>query len=424
MSIDQTAYDAELESLRERIDALEREHAEHTRKANAALAAAQDKSYWLERWHLDLNELMRRRGASEARAAVRAVRAVYRGLYNLRYQAWVLPLRVHDARRAVAEERALAKAGADDPFARELSPDPLATTPVTDVLYQRLAADDLAIIEAALAPAEAALWDAAEPAERRRLALAFAAHHNIEPALARAGLRGAMPPPEIHAIRRSPAVAGGSTYYADLIVDALAETGFDLSPGVVGLDFGCSSGRVVRILAAAYPELEWHGCDPLGEAIDWARANLPEISFERSPEHPPMDYGDETFDLVFAISVWSHFGRGAGLAWLDEMRRVLRPGGRLLVTTHGVQSLAYAAASGLREREQLETIERGLYRDGFWFTQEFGAEGDYGLRDADWGTAFLSPEWLLGQTSGRWRVTAFHPGRVEDNQDLYVLEPH
>ena len=43
--------------------------------------------------------------------------------------------------------------------------------------------------------------------------------------------------------------------------------------------------------------------------------------------------------------------------------------------------------------------------------------------DPDWGTAYFTPEWLLARTSGTWRVGAYHPGRVEDHQDLYVLEP-
>ena len=44
--------------------------------ANAAVAEWQERAYWLDRWHLDLNALMRRPGASELRAALRAVRAV------------------------------------------------------------------------------------------------------------------------------------------------------------------------------------------------------------------------------------------------------------------------------------------------------------------------------------------------------------
>ena len=67
-------------ALTERLEQLERERSEEIARANAALAAAQDRSYWLERWRLDLNELMRRPGASEARAALRGLRVVYRAL--------------------------------------------------------------------------------------------------------------------------------------------------------------------------------------------------------------------------------------------------------------------------------------------------------------------------------------------------------
>ena len=47
------------------------------------MGAAQERLYWLDRWHLDLNALMQRRGAAEVRAAIRAVRAVVRFLRRL-----------------------------------------------------------------------------------------------------------------------------------------------------------------------------------------------------------------------------------------------------------------------------------------------------------------------------------------------------
>ena len=306
----------EVEALRLQLAEQERDHAERIRRANAALAAAQDRSYWLERWQVDLNELMRRPGASEARAAVRALRMVYRRLYTLRYrvrdQATSLPLRAHDVRRAVAEERRVAQADEGDRFERTISPDPPVATPATDVLYERLDPSATTEIEARLTPAEEALWDAAPPAERRRLALSFGVHHGVPAVLEATGLRSATPPADIHAMERSSGSAGGSTYYADLVVEAAQETGFRPEAGMAGLDFGCSSGRVVRVLAAAYPEMEWHGCDPLTEAIEWAQANLPGIDFERSPTRPPLPYADDSLDLVFAISIWSHFGESRG----------------------------------------------------------------------------------------------------------------
>ena len=68
----------------DRLEELERRHTEEIARANAALAAAQDRSYWLDRWNLDLNALMRKPGAGVVRAAFRALRAVYRVLYDTR----------------------------------------------------------------------------------------------------------------------------------------------------------------------------------------------------------------------------------------------------------------------------------------------------------------------------------------------------
>jgi hypothetical protein len=75
---------AEVERLRTRMSALESELVEAQARANAAVADWQERAYWLDRWHLDLNALMRRPGASQFRAVLRAVRSVVWGLKRLR----------------------------------------------------------------------------------------------------------------------------------------------------------------------------------------------------------------------------------------------------------------------------------------------------------------------------------------------------
>jgi SAM-dependent methyltransferase len=413
------AKDHEVEALRERVEALERDRFEQAARTNAAIAAAQDRSYWLDRWGIDLNALMRRRGASELRAGFRGMRALYR---PVRETVRDLPLRLQIARYRLDEERAEGAVRDDDRFRRTISPDRLRATPVTDLLYERFTDDDVAAIESRLETAEAALWETADLLDRKRLALAFAAHYEVQPALKRSGLNSAMPPADVHSMARSPSAAGGSTYYADLVVDALRQTGFELGPRQAGLDFGCSSGRVVRVLASAVPDVEWHGCDPILDAIGWAREHLPGIHFERSPEYPPLPYGEGAFDFAFAISIWSHFSEQAGLEWLRELHRIVKPGGRLLLTTHGYQTIAHTHAHGVRSTEQLTDVNEALYEHGFWYAPEFGERGDHGVANPDWGTAFLSSEWLLARVTPEWRVGLFAPGRVEDNQDLYVLE--
>jgi Viral A-type inclusion protein repeat len=95
----------EVEALRRRVADLERELAERTARANDAVAAAQDRSYWLDRWGVDLNALMRKRGAAELRAGIRAARALYRLLYDLRGRARGAGERLRDARAKLDEDR-------------------------------------------------------------------------------------------------------------------------------------------------------------------------------------------------------------------------------------------------------------------------------------------------------------------------------
>jgi hypothetical protein len=54
-----TEPSTELDELRRRIAALEEELAQQSARANAAVAAAEDRSYWLDRMHLDMNAVMR-----------------------------------------------------------------------------------------------------------------------------------------------------------------------------------------------------------------------------------------------------------------------------------------------------------------------------------------------------------------------------
>jgi len=68
----------ENERLRQRLAALEEELVEVQARADQTVAAWQERAYWLDRWHLDLNALMRRPGAAELRAALRAIRSVAR----------------------------------------------------------------------------------------------------------------------------------------------------------------------------------------------------------------------------------------------------------------------------------------------------------------------------------------------------------
>jgi hypothetical protein len=71
------AAQAENKRLRARVAALEAELVEVQSRTNEAIAKWQEQAYWLDRWHLDLNTLMRRPGALQLLGALRALRSVW-----------------------------------------------------------------------------------------------------------------------------------------------------------------------------------------------------------------------------------------------------------------------------------------------------------------------------------------------------------
>jgi SAM-dependent methyltransferase len=296
--------------------------------------------------------------------------------------------------------------------------------PATHALFARLEGADVAEVERRVAEApelQAYYASAATPALREALTLIYGVWLGVPAVIEKTGLGDAQPPEDVHAMARGPLAAAGGLYEADLVIEALAHAGVGMTQVRSGLDFGCSSGRVVRALNAVHPEIDWHGCDPNGPAITWAKKHLTGIEFFINGDAPPLPLPEGSLDLVYAISIWSHFAPGLGLRWFEEMRRVIRPGGHLVATTHGLAAVAYYAQHGLRTPQQSREIADALYREGFWYAPEFGEEGDWGVVNPDWGTAFLTPEWLLTKLCPRWSVLEFAPGRNQDNQDVYVL---
>src|SRR3546814_3783335 len=97
------------------------------------------------------------------------------------------------------------------------------------------------------------------------------------------------------------------------------------------LEFGCGTGRVIRHFRNSDGvRLAWTDANP--RPIAWDRENLPGIDFFHNELTPPLAFADESFDLVYALSVFTHIPLELQRDWLDELRRVLVPGGYLLCT--------------------------------------------------------------------------------------------
>jgi len=221
----------------------------------------------------------------------------------------------------------------------------------------------------------------------------------LPPALLRFKVRGAASGASFSSIGR---------HCANDIATALARVGRPLTAFRDVLDFGCGCGCTLMWLADLAPHARLAGTDIDASAIAWCRSNLPKVSFATNSALPPLDFADGRFDLVYAISVFTHLDERYERAWLGELRRVIQPDGIALVTLHGPSTW-----NGLPIDHQ-----RTLARDGFVFVKHDASRGLF----PDWyQTAFHSQSYVEKTFAEFFDVVALLPRAMNGHQDIAVL---
>jgi SAM-dependent methyltransferase len=101
------------------------------------------------------------------------------------------------------------------------------------------------------------------------------------------------------------------------------------------LDFGCGAGRTLRHFLEEADSAEIWGCDINHDSIDWLQRNLcPPLHVLRNEAAPGLAFEDGHFDVVWALSVFTHLV-DAWAGWMLELHRVLADDGVLIATTIG-----------------------------------------------------------------------------------------
>jgi len=176
-----------------------------------------------------------------------------------------------------------------------------------------------------------------------------------------------------------------------------------LEPGLRVLDLGCGLGRTAAAAAAAGARVV--AVDVARVAVERARAAHPGLDVRLVPVEGPLPLEDGAFDVVYAGEVIEHVADTAG--WLSEARRVLAPGGRLLLTTpsHGrLRSAAIALGAFERHFDPLGDHLRFYTRRSLRSTlQQFGFE-DVSVRAAG-GRPLLRATLLASGRKASWRST-------------------
>jgi len=177
------------------------------------------------------------------------------------------------------------------------------------------------------------------------------------------------------------------------------------------LDFGCGCGRIIRAFNYLLRSQRLHGTDIDLEAIDWLKGNYRELAhFEVNPHMPPMVYKDETFDLIYSISIFTHLPEDMQFAWLSELRRVAKPGAYLMLTTHGEKHF-----KNLQGDEKVRMTEKGFYY------RESNASLTDGL-PVFYQTSYHTPSYVRQEWSRYFDVITVVPEGLDNWQDVILLQ--
>ena len=155
-----------------------------------------------------------------------------------------------------------------------------------------------------------------------------------------AGGRDHLPPAEMrYRVGASPDaeefITIGKICAAD-IENAVRKVGREIGSFSRILDFGCGCGRTLVHIRSLAPGAQIEGIDIDAHAIEWCKQNLDFASFSVGKETPPSEYAAETFDFIYVISVFTHLDEDYQFRWLEELRRIAKPGGVLVVTVNGL----------------------------------------------------------------------------------------
>jgi SAM-dependent methyltransferase len=172
------------------------------------------------------------------------------------------------------------------------------------------------------------------------------------------------------------------------------------------LEFASGYGMVTRHLPQHLAGADIVSCDIHDQAVEFINSKLhsPAVASRHVPEELRLDHA---FDVVFALSFFSHMPEATFGRWLQALFALVQPGGILVFTTHGLASQRIFGDVTVSE-------------SGFAFMPS-SEQGD--LDSAEYGSSISTPDYVIGKVYRRLRapIREFKHAYWWGHQDLYVL---
>jgi SAM-dependent methyltransferase len=194
--------------------------------------------------------------------------------------------------------------------------------------------------------------------------------------------------------------------FAGALRSALSQAGRPIESFSRVLDFGCGSGRVLRQWATVKGPA-FFGCDYNPRSVAWDKQNLSFAQFGQNFLEPPLPYESGAFDLCYSVSVFTHLPESLQRPWIEELHRVIAPGGVLVLTLSGRGDFGR-----LTEKERLD-FESGQL-----------IVVDAELAGTNMCAVFHPPAYVGREWSDLFSLVRHYPSGAKGspNQDLYVFE--
>ncbi len=189
------------------------------------------------------------------------------------------------------------------------------------------------------------------------------------------------------------------------------------------LDWGCGCGRLLTHLVSAFPEKTFSGCDLVPQAIEWCRERFPKGRFESVQPHPPTPFPEGSFDLVIASSVFTHLDRDLQERWLDELSRVLQPGGLVIASVLGEYAYLRDRCSGWRSWIPMWPSSSSARLRSRGILDQFRNNSLRDFVDSSYyRNTYQDVHYTIGKWSKHFRIRAYIERGLDNYQDLLVMQ--
>ncbi|NTV83151.1 MAG: class I SAM-dependent methyltransferase [Bacteroidales bacterium] len=131
------------------------------------------------------------------------------------------------------------------------------------------------------------------------------------------------------------------------------------------LDWGCGPARIVRHLPDFLDKsCAVYGTDYNPESIAWNKKSIKGVNFNLNYAEPPLPYVNNSFDIIYGISIFTHLPEDLHYKWFDELVRISKNNGIIFLTLQGEAFRVKLTELEMQKFDKGELITRGNTKIG------------------------------------------------------------